>query len=200
VVGVLVPQALAIEEPVEVLLVEGRPELGPVSDGDGVLRAPLVVLALGGLSTVAVLVRQRWTSITGRPLLIIPLTRAIGRVAAVLVPMMSMLGILHVSVLVDDGHHVGECPGVALKHLSPQFDVVEALVEVVNHVPVFNLYNGVMVSEVPHDVVMEGLRRLLCDAAQIPSGFGTQAGSLEVLDEGGVEVLPAIDGAIKECF
>ena len=47
VVGVLVPQALAIEEPVEVLLVEGRPELGPVSDGDGVLRALLVVLALG---------------------------------------------------------------------------------------------------------------------------------------------------------
>ena len=46
-VGVLVPQALAIEEPVEVLLVEGRPELGLFSDGDGVLRAPLVVLALG---------------------------------------------------------------------------------------------------------------------------------------------------------
>ena len=37
VVGVLVPQALAIEESVEVLLVDGRPKLGSVGDSDGVL-------------------------------------------------------------------------------------------------------------------------------------------------------------------
>ena len=75
---------------------------------------------------------------------------------------------------------------------------MEALAEVVDHVPVINLRNGVMVSEVPHDVVMEGLRRLLCDAAQIPSGFGARASCLVVLDESGAVVLPAIDRAGKK--
>ena len=40
----------------------------------------------------------------------------------------------------------------------------------------------------------------LCDIAQIPSGFRTRAGSLEVLIEGGVEVLPSADGAVRKCF
>ena len=57
-----------------------------------------------------------------------------------------------------------------------------------------------MVSEVPLDVVAEGLVRLLDDAGQIPSGFGTRAGCLVVLDEGIAEILPAVDGASRECF
>ena len=72
--------------------------------------------------------------------------------------------------------------------------------EVVDGVPVINLRNGIMVSEVPLDVVAEGLVRLLDDACQIPSGFGTQAGCLVVLDEGAVGILPTIDGAGRERF
>ena len=72
--------------------------------------------------------------------------------------------------------------------------------EVVDNIPVINLCNGITVSEVPLDVVVEGLVRLLDGAGQIPSGFGTRAGCLVVLDEGVVEVLPAIDGAGGECF
>ena len=33
--------------------------------------------------------------------------------------MMGALGILHVAVLVDDDHHVGDGLGVALEHLPP---------------------------------------------------------------------------------
>ena len=75
---------------------------------------------------------------------------------------------------------------------------MEALVEVVDNVPVINLRNGITVSEVPLDVVAEGLVGLLDDAGQIPSGFGTRAGCLVVLDEGAAEVLLAIDGASQE--
>ena len=57
-----------------------------------------------------------------------------------------------------------------------------------------------MVSEVPLDVVAEGLVRLLLDAGQIPSGFGSRAGCLVVLDEGIAEILPAVDGAGRERF
>ena len=64
-----------------------------------------------------------------------------------------------------------------------------------DHVPVINFHNCVMVSEVPLDVVAEGLGRLLSDIGQIPSGLGAQAGCLIVLDKGGAEVLPAIDRA-----
>ena len=64
-----------------------------------------------------------------------------------------------------------------------------------DHVPVINLCNGVTVSEVPLDVVAEGLVGLLGHAGQIPSSFETRADYLVVLDEGGAEVLPAIDGA-----
>ena len=53
---------------------------------------------------------------------------------------------------------------------------MEALVEVVDHIPVINLRNRVMVSNVPLDVVAQGLGGKLRDAAQIPSGFGTRAG------------------------
>ena len=72
--------------------------------------------------------------------------------------------------------------------------------EVVDDVPVINLHNGITVSEVPLDVVTEGLVGLLDDAGQIPSGFGTWAGCLVVLDEGIAEILPAVDGASGERF
>ena len=75
---------------------------------------------------------------------------------------------------------------------------MEALVEVVDNIPIINLRNSIMVSEVPLDVVAEGLVGLLDDAGQIPSSFGTWAGCLVVLDEGTAEVLPAIDGASQE--
>ena len=45
--------------------------------------------------------------------------------------------------------------------------------ELVDNVPVINLRNCITVSLVPLNVVAEGLIRLLDDAAQIPSGFGT---------------------------
>ena len=38
------------------------------------------------------------------------------------------------------------------------------------------------------------------DASQIPSGFGTRARCLVVLDEGGAEVLPAVDRAGRKGF
>ena len=70
--------------------------------------------------------------------------------------------------------------------------------EVVDHVPVINLRNRVTVSKVPLDVVAEGFIGLLDDAGQIPSGFGTRAGCLLVLDEGTAEILPAVDGVGRE--
>ena len=70
--------------------------------------------------------------------------------------------------------------------------------EVVDHIPVINLRNRVTVSKVPFDVVTQGLGGTLCDAAQIPSGFGTRAGCLVVLDEGGAEILLAVDRAQGE--
>jgi hypothetical protein len=75
---------------------------------------------------------------------------------------------------------------------------MEALVEVVDNVPVINFHNGITVSEGHLDVVAEGLVGLLDDAAQIPSGFGTRTGCLVVLDKGTAEVLPAVDGAGRE--
>ena len=45
-VGILVPGALGVKEPVELLLVEAGTLLGP-SDGDGVVRAALVLTGLG---------------------------------------------------------------------------------------------------------------------------------------------------------
>ena len=77
---------------------------------------------------------------------------------------------------------------------------MEAFVEVVDNVHVISFRNGITVSKVPLDVVAEGLVGLLDDAGQIPSGFGTQAGCLVVLDEGAAKILPAVDGASRERF
>ena len=77
---------------------------------------------------------------------------------------------------------------------------MEAFVEVVDDVPVVSFRNSIMISKVPLDVVTEGLARLLFDAGQIPSGFGTREGCLVVLDEGVAELLPAVDGAGRERF
>ena len=77
---------------------------------------------------------------------------------------------------------------------------MEAFVEVVDNVPVISFCNRITVSKVPLDVVAEGLVRLLFDAGQIPSGFGTRAGCLVVLDEGAAEILPAVDGTSRERF
>ena len=72
--------------------------------------------------------------------------------------------------------------------------------EVVDHIPVINLCNCVIVSKVRLDVVAQGLGGKPGDAAQIPSGFGTRAGCLVVLDEGGAEILSAVDRASKKGF
>ena len=72
--------------------------------------------------------------------------------------------------------------------------------EVVDHIPVVNFRNRVMVSKVPFDIVTQGLVGTLRDAAQIPSGFGARAGCLVVLDESDAEVLPAVDRAGRKGF
>jgi hypothetical protein len=77
---------------------------------------------------------------------------------------------------------------------------MEAFIEVVDDVPIISFRNGITVSKIPLDIVAEGLVRLLLDAGQIPSGFGTRAGCLVVLDEGIAEILPAVDGAGREHF
>jgi hypothetical protein len=74
-------------------------------------------------------------------------------------------GVLHVGVLVDHRHHLGDCLRVALEHLVPELDVVQPLVEVVDDVPVINLRNRITVSEVPLVVVAEGFVGLLGDTA-----------------------------------
>jgi len=48
-----------------------------------------------------------------------PLGRTVCRIAAIFVATMGALGILHVGVLVDDGHHVRDGLGIALEHLPP---------------------------------------------------------------------------------
>ena len=63
-VCVLVPRTLAIQEPVQVRLVEGGAELGPFGDSDGVLRATLAVPVVGRLSTVMLVLVVRWGIIT----------------------------------------------------------------------------------------------------------------------------------------
>ena len=70
----------------------------------------------------------------------------------------------------------------------------------VDDIPVINLRNCITVSKVPLDVVAEGLVRLLDDASQIPSGFGTRTGCLLVMDEGVAEILLAVDGAGRKCL
>jgi hypothetical protein len=41
---------------------------------------------------------------------------------------------------------------------------------------------------------------VLGNTAQIPSSFGTQIGCLEVVDKGGAEILPVVDGAGSNSF
>ena len=77
---------------------------------------------------------------------------------------------------------------------------MEAFVEVVDDVRVISFRNGITVSKISLDVVVEGLVRLLLDAGQIPYGLGTRAGCLVVLDKGIAEILPAVDGADRERF
>jgi len=55
-----VPRTLAIQESIQVRLVEGGAELGSFGDGDGVLRATLAVPVLGGLGAVVFLDVARW--------------------------------------------------------------------------------------------------------------------------------------------
>ena len=47
VVGVLVPGALGVKEPVELLLVEGGTLLRPVGDGNDIVGAVLAITGLG---------------------------------------------------------------------------------------------------------------------------------------------------------
>jgi hypothetical protein len=129
---------------------------------------------------------------------VVPLRGMLRGIVIGLVPVVGQLGVFHVGVLVDNCHHVTNGLGVTLEHLPPQFNAVEAFMDVVDDVPVINLRNGIMVSEVPLDVVAEGLIGLLDDAAQIPSGFGAQTGCLVVLDETATVILPAVDGADRE--
>ena len=55
VVGFLVPGALGVKEPVELLLVEGGALRGPIGDGDGVVVAALALASLGRLGVIAVI-------------------------------------------------------------------------------------------------------------------------------------------------
>ena len=119
VVGLLVPGTFGIKEPVELLLVEGGALLRSISDDDGVVEAALALAGLGGVGTVAVLVVPGWTIATWMRRVVVPLARTVGRVAAILVAAVGALSVLHVSVLVVDGHHVGDGLGIALKHLPP---------------------------------------------------------------------------------
>jgi hypothetical protein len=77
------------------------------------------------------------------------LRAALGGVVLGLVPVVGLLSVFHVSVLVDDHHHVANGLRIAVEHLPPQFDAEEAFMEVVDDVPVINLRNGISVSEVP---------------------------------------------------
>jgi hypothetical protein len=119
VVGVLVPGALGVEEPVELLLVKGGALLGPIGDGDGVVGSALALAGLGRLSAVSVLAVSWRTIATWAHRVVVPLARTIDGVATVLVAMVCTLSVLHVGVLVDDGHHVGDGLRVSFEHLPP---------------------------------------------------------------------------------
>ena len=127
VVCVLVPGTLAIQELVQVRLVEGGVELGHLGDGDGVLRAALAVPTLGRLGAVMLLAVARWTIIALMFWAVVLLRGMLGGVILGLVPAVGLLGIFHVGVLVDDRHHVANGLAVALEHLPPQFDAVGGL-------------------------------------------------------------------------
>ena len=119
VVCILVPRTLAIQEPVQIRLVEGGAELGSFGDGDGVLGATFAVPVLGRLGAVVLLPVTRWTTITSMFQEVVPLRGTLGGVVLGLVPAMGSLSIFHVGVLVDDRHHVAHSLGVALEHPPP---------------------------------------------------------------------------------
>ena len=118
VVCVLMPGALGVKEPVELLLVEGGALLGPIGDGDGVVGAVLALASLGRLRPM-VLAMSWMTIATWTSRVIVPLTRTVDGVAAVLVATVCTLSVLHVGEFVDDGHLVGDGLGIVLKHLPP---------------------------------------------------------------------------------
>jgi len=119
VVRVLVPGALAIQEPIQVHMLEGGAELGPLGDGDSVLGATLAFPVLGRLSAVVLLPVERWTIIASVFRTVVPLGGTLGGVVLGLVPVMGSLGVFHFGVLVDDHHHVTNDFGVAFEHLPP---------------------------------------------------------------------------------
>jgi len=77
VVGVFVPGALGVEEPVKFLLVEGSTLLGPIGDSDGVVGASFALASLGRLGTVAVLAMSWMTIPTWTSRVIVPLAKTI---------------------------------------------------------------------------------------------------------------------------
>ena len=118
-VGILVLGALGVKEPVELLLVEGGALMGPIGDSDGVVEAALALAGLGRLGAVAVLAMSWRTIAAWMRRVVVPLARTIDGVAAVLVATVCVLGVLHVGVFVDDGHHVEDGLGVVLERLPP---------------------------------------------------------------------------------
>jgi len=100
-------------------LVEGRAELRPFGDGNGVLGATLAVPVHGRLDAIMLLPVTRWAIIASAFRAIVPLRGTLEGVVLGLVPAMGSLGIFHVGVLVDDRHHVAHGLGVALEHLPP---------------------------------------------------------------------------------
>ena len=111
--------ATGIKELVELLLVEGGALLWSIGDGDGVVGAALVVTDLEGVSAVAVLAVSRWSFAAWARQVVVPWTRTFRWVAIVFVTAVGALGVLHISVLVNDGDHVRDGLGVALEHLPP---------------------------------------------------------------------------------
>jgi hypothetical protein len=100
-------------------LVEGGALLRPIGNGDGVVGATLAFTGLGGVGAIAVLAVVRWSIASWMCRVFIPLARTIHWVAVILVMTMGALGILHVGVLDDDGHHVRDGLGITLDHLPP---------------------------------------------------------------------------------
>ena len=119
VVGFLVLGALAIQEPVQVRLVEGGAKLGPFGDGDDVLGATLAVPVLGQLGTIVLLPMTRWTIIASAFRAVVPLRGMLRGVILGLVLAMGSLSIFHVGMLVNDCHHVAHGLGVVFEHLPP---------------------------------------------------------------------------------
>jgi hypothetical protein len=127
--------ALAIEEPIQVLLVEGSVLSGSICYGDSVLRAAFAILVLGQLEPVVVLVGVVPSAVGALTIIVMWLGTVVG-VAVVLVVAVGFLGVLHVGMLVDHRHHLGDHLRVALEDLALELDVVQPLVEVLDDIPI----------------------------------------------------------------